>query len=487
VPIDHYSMLIGGEWRASSDGSVLQCTNPFDGEVWADAPAATSDDVDRAVAAARRAFEEGPWADSTPAMRAGLLRRLGDLILENGPALVDLQIRENGKLLRDIAQQAPALAQHLYYFAGIAEAPTGETLAASAPGMQAYTVSEPVGVVAAITPWNSPLVLLLYKLAPALAAGCTIVVKPSEETPVSTLALAGLVVKAGFPEGVVNVVTGGREAGAALVAHADVDKISFTGSTAVGEHIAKTAAGRMARVTLELGGKSPNIVFPDADLNAAIEGVMGGIFNAAGQHCLAGSRVLVHDSIYDRFTQELSTRAAQLRLGDPRDPSTEMGTVANKAQYDKIFRYIEIAKSEGAVLATGGKRPDDPALDAGLFVEPTVFTGVTNDMRVAREEIFGPVAALIRFHDEDEAVRIANDTSFGLVAGVWTQNLGLAHRMTRRLRAGTVWVNTYRQVNYIAPFGGFNESGIGRENGPHAIDAYREVKTVWINAGVPPQ
>jgi aldehyde dehydrogenase (NAD+) len=325
--------------------------------------------------------------------------------------------------------------------------------------------------------------LLMFKLAPALAAGCTMVVKPSEVTPVSTLVLARLIEEAGFPPGVVNVVTGAGEVGAALVEHPHVDKISFTGSTATGQYIAKAAAGRIARVSLELGGKSPNIVFPDADLNEAVNGVMAGIFAATGQTCLAGSRVLVHESIYDVFAKELATRAAKIRLGDPLDPASEMGTVASEAQYEKVMSYIAIAQEEGAVLATGGKHPDDPALSKGLFVEPTVFTEVTNDMRVAREEIFGPVASLIRFRDEDDAVRIANDTEYGLAAGVWTRDLALAHRMTRRLRAGTVWVNTYRRVNYIAPFGGFKQSGMGRENGPHAIDEYRETKTVWINTG----
>jgi aldehyde dehydrogenase (NAD+) len=485
MSVEHFSMLIAGEWRKSSDGSVLACSNPFNGEVWADVPVATVDDVDASVAAARRAFEDGPWADSTPAMRAGLLRRLADVIMEHAAELADVQVRENGKLIREVADQATALAKHCYYFAGVAESPTGETLASSIPGLQAYTVSEPIGVVAAITPWNSPLMLLMFKLAPALAAGCTLVVKPSEVTPVSTLVFARLIEETGFPPGVVNVVTGAGEVGAALVSHPDVDKISFTGSTAVGKAIAQTAAGRIARVSLELGGKSPNIVFPDADIPDAVNGVMAGIFAATGQTCLAGSRVLVHDSIYDVFAKELAARAARIKLGDPQDPASEMGTLASEAQYEKVLGYIEIANNEGAVLATGGKRPDDPTLSKGLFVEPTVFTEVTNDMRVAREEIFGPVAALIRFRDEDDAVRIANDTAFGLAAGVWTRDLALAHRMTRRLRAGTVWVNNYRRVNYIAPFGGFNESGIGRENGPHAIDEYREKKTVWINTGAP--
>lgn len=483
MTVETYSMLIDGDWRGSQDGSLFDCVSPFDGEVWAKVPTATGEDVDAAVAAARRAFEHGPWAGASPLMRAGLLRRLAELIAQNATELANVQVRENGKLIREVADQAKALANHVAYFAGVAESPTGETLAVSVPNMQAFTVREPIGVVAAITPWNSPLMLLIAKLAPALSAGCTVVIKPSEITPVSTLVFARLIAQAGFPDGVVNVVTGAGDVGAALVEHPGVDKISFTGSTAVGKQIAAAAASRMARVSLELGGKSPNIVFPDADLDNAVNGVMSGIFAATGQTCQAGSRVLIHHEIYDRFAKALAERASQIRLGDPSDPASEMGTVACRAQYDKVLRYIEIAKAEGAVLATGGQRPDDPALAKGLFVEPTVFTDVTNDMRIAREEVFGPVAALIRFTDEDDAVRIANDTRFGLAAGVWTRDVALAHRMIRKLNAGTVWINNYRKVNYVAPFGGFKESGLGREHGIHAVDEYTELKTAWIDTG----
>ena len=414
MPIESYSMLIGGEWRDSSDGGTFESINPVTGEPCARVPLATEQDVDAAVAAARRAFEEGPWSQSTPVQRAGLLRKLGDLIAANADHLARIQVRENGKLIREVAGQAKALANTCYFYAGVAEFPTGETLANSVPNMQAFTVREPVGVVAAITPWNSPLTQLLAKLGPALAAGCTLVAKPSEVTPASTLILARLIEQAGFPPGVVNVVTG---------------------------------AG------------------------------------ATGQTCMAGSRVLVHEEIYDMFGKALAERAAQIKIGDPLDPASEMGTVSCRAQYEKVLHYIDVAKNEGARLAAGGKRPDDPALSKGLFVEPTVFTEVTNDMRIAREEVFGPVAVLIRFRDEDDAVRIANDTPFGLAAGVWTNDVARAHRMIRRLRAGTVWINDYRKVNYVTPFGGFGESGIGRENGVHAVDEYTEVKTAWINTG----
>jgi acyl-CoA reductase-like NAD-dependent aldehyde dehydrogenase len=480
---ESFSMFIDGAWRESSDGGTFETVNPVTGETWARVPLGTAQDVDDAVRAARRAFDEGPWSRSTPVQRAGLLRKLGELIGANAEELARAQIQENGKLWREVADQAKALANQCYFYAGVAEFPVGETLATSLPNMQAFTVREPVGVVAAITPWNSPIAQLVAKLGPALAAGCTVVAKPSEITPASTLILARLIQEAGFPDGVVNVVTGAGPVGAALVAHPGVDKIAFTGSTPVGKRIAAVAAERMARVSLELGGKSPNIVFPDADLPNAVNGVMAGIFAATGQTCMAGSRVLVHEEIYDVFSKALAERASQIRVGDPFDPETEMGTVASKAQYEKVLSYIDIAKQDGAQLAAGGKRSDDPALAKGLFVEPTVFTEVTNDMRIAREEVFGPVAALIRFRDEDDAVRIANDTSFGLAAGVWTNDLGRAHRMIKRLRAGTVWINNYRKVNYVAPFGGFGESGVGRENGVHAIDEYCEVKTAWITTG----
>ena len=478
-----YAMLIDGEWVAASDGATFDCVDPYTGEAWASVPRATSADVDRAVAAAKVAFESGPWSQFTPAGRAAVLRRLGDLVLEQADELAQICVQENGKLIREAAPLARSLAHQCYYFAGVAESPLGETLASSIPHLQAFTVREPIGVVAAITPWNSPLSLLMMKLAPAMAAGCTMVVKPSEVTPVSTIVLARLFEQAGFPPGVINVLAGDGAAGSALVDHPDVAKIAFTGSTDVGKRIATAAARRLARVSLELGGKSASIVFPDADLPRTVKGVVSGIFAATGQTCMAGSRVLVHEDVYDEFSAALVEYARGIRLGDPRDPESEMGTVACQAQHEKVMRYIDVAVAEGATLATGGRRPDAAHLRRGLFVEPTVFTDVTNDMRIAREEVFGPVASLIRFRDEDDAVRIANDTPFGLAAGIWTQDVGRAHRLLRRLNAGSVWVNNYRKISPVAPFGGFKESGIGREGGADAVREYTEVKTAWIDTG----
>jgi aldehyde dehydrogenase (NAD+) len=477
-------MLVGGEWVDSADGATITCTDPFNRAPWATVPKATAEDVDRAVAAARTAFESAPWSGYRPLQRAQLLRRLAELIERNSEELAILQVRENGKLLRELLGQAKLMANHCYYYAGLAEVLEGTTTAISIPDILNYTVREPLGVVAAITPWNSPLLLMLWKFGPALAAGNTIVIKPSEVTPVSTLLFCRLVEEAGFPPGVVNVVTGFGDVGSHLVRHPDVDKIAFTGSTATGKDIASAAGSRLARVSLELGGKSPNIIFADADLDNAVKGVLAGIFGATGQSCMAGSRVLIQEEVYDQFTESLLEGVRAIKIGDPFDPDAEMGTVAFEGQYSKVLQYIEIGKSEGARLLHGGQSPlNRPDLGDGLFIEPTVFGDVDNSMRIAQEEIFGPVVCLIRFTDDDDAVRIGNDTPFGLAAGVWSESIGRAHRVAHRLRAGTVWINTYRRTNYAAPFGGFKDSGLGRENGSSALDEYTEVKSVLVNLG----
>lgn len=476
-------MHIDGQWVDAADGKGFDCIDPYTGLAWARVPTAAAADVDAAVAAARLAFEQGDWASALPAKRARLLRKLGDLIESEFQELANVQVLENGKLMREVLGQTQGLAAFCYYFAGAAEHLHGDTVPVSLPDMFNYTTREPIGVIAAVTPWNSPLALLFWKLCPALAAGNTIVVKPSEVTPVSTLVFAELVEKAGFPKGVFNVVTGDGSVGAALVKHPGVDKIAFTGSTAVGIAVAKEAASRLARVSLELGGKSPNIVFPDAEFDNAINGILAGIFGATGQTCLAGSRALIHVDIYEQFAKRLVERARAIKLGDPLHPDSEMGTLSCRMQYDKVMHWIQVGLEDGAELLTGGRHPTADALQKGLFVEPTIFGNVGNSMRIAREEIFGPVLCLIPFKDEADAIAIANDTRFGLAAGVWTNDIKCANRMIKKIRAGTVWVNTYRRTGYSMPFGGMKQSGLGRENGREAIHEYTEVKSVWIDSG----
>ncbi|WP_037144749.1 aldehyde dehydrogenase [Rhodococcoides fascians] len=477
-------MVIDGKLVGPGDRETFSCVDPFDNQPWGRIPVATPEDVDDAVRAARRAFDEDGWPQTSAGARAALLRKLADLIEANAEELARTQVHENGKTIGEVRVSVFGLAAHARFVAGLAEATVGTSMH-GVPGYTAFTVREPIGVVAAITPWNSPLTLLCWKLFPALAAGCTIVIKPSEITPTSTLRLAELCSEAGFPAGVVNVVTGfGLPTGAALAGHTDVDKIAFTGSTAAGKAMLAAAAPRIARVTLELGGKSPNIVFADADLDNAVHGVMAGIFAATGQTCMAGSRVLVQDSIYDDFVERLSSAAAKLVLGDPLDPSVDVGPVACRNQFDRVLDYVGIGQGEGARLAVGGERDTStPQTARGLFVQPTVFAEVDNASRLAQEEIFGPVASVVKFHDEDDAARIANDVDFGLAAAVWTTDTARAQRMVRRLRAGTVWVNTYRVVHYAMPFGGFKQSGLGRELGPDALDAYTEVKSVFVDEG----
>jgi (Z)-2-((N-methylformamido)methylene)-5-hydroxybutyrolactone dehydrogenase len=476
-----YKMLVGGEWVDARSGKTFESTNPYTGRVWATAPEADEEDVDAAVRAARRAFDEGPWGKMTGTERARLIRRLADLLAENAEHLAQIESTDNGKLIREMGGQLGALPEWYYYFAGAADKVQGETIPSDKPTFFVYTRREPIGVVGAIVPWNSPLLLLSFKLATALAAGCTIVVKPAEQTPASILEFAKLFEEAGFPPGVFNVVTGfGQTTGRSLVRHPGVDKVAFTGSTKTGISVMKDAADHLAKVSLELGGKSPNIVFADADLEVSGNGVVSGIFAATGQTCIAGSRLFVQEDVHDELVDRLAEKADDIRMGNPLEMETEIGPVAFEEQLEKVQGYIESGQEEGARLVCGGKRPQDEELKDGYFIEPTIFTQVRNDMRVAREEIFGPVLSVIPFQDEEELIRQANDTRYGLAAGIWTKDLQRAHRVAHALRAGTVWVNSYRTLSFNTPFGGHKMSGLGLENGLESLKEYTQVKSVWV-------
>jgi (Z)-2-((N-methylformamido)methylene)-5-hydroxybutyrolactone dehydrogenase len=475
-----YDHFIDGKWVPPAEGSHFESTNPATLEVLYTAARGGKADVEAAVRAARNAFENPLWRDLSQTRRGHLLRKLGDLVGEHAEELARAETEDNGKLLREMRGQLATLPEYLYYYAGLADKVQGSQIPTMNPAILNYTQREPLGVVGAITPWNSPLTLTTSKLAPALAAGNTLVIKPSEYTSRTVLRLAELTVEAGFPDGVVNVVTGlGAEAGAALVDHPEIAKISFTGSTATGSAIAASAASRFIGCTLELGGKSPNIVFEDANVSNAAMGVVAGIFAAAGQTCIAGSRVFAHRSVYDELLDKVAARARSIVIGDPREDSTELGPLAFAAQQEKVGSYVELGVSEGAKVLTGGGRPEVDL--PGYFYAPTVLTGVDNSMRVVREEIFGPVAAIMPFETEEEVLQLANDTSYGLAAGVWTQNLARAHRMGRRLEAGTIWVNTYRAMSPMSPRQGFKNSGVGIEHGLESMHEYTRLKSVWIN------
>lgn len=472
-----YQLPIGGSWGPAADGATYETVNPYTGRPWARVPDAAAADVDAAVRAARAALV-GSWGAMTGFERSTLMRRLADIVERNAERLAVVETTDNGKLLRETRQQMQALPDWLRYFAGLADKLQGETIPTSKPNYLVYTVKEPAGVIAAIVPWNSPLSLLHWKLAPALAAGCTLVVKPSESTPASALEFARLFDEAGFPPGVLNVVTGqSEELGKALVEHPGVDKIAFTGSPIVGAAIASAAGARLTPVLLELGGKSAQIVFPDADLDAAANGVIAGIFAASGQTCIAGSRLVVHRDIRDRLLRAIQDRVRTIQLGDPLEPGTHMGPLASPRQLETVLGFIDRATSAGASVVCGGGRSLELG---GLFVQPTILANVEADAEIAQKEVFGPVLAVLDFEQEDEAVAIANGTDFSLGAGVWTSNVGRAHRIAGRLRAGTVWVNSYRVVAPNVPFGGSGASGWGRENGLHAVDEYIHTKAVWV-------
>lgn len=472
-------LFIDGARVPDAQERTIDVHSPLTGALIARVPDATAAQVSDAITAAEAAFDG--WRQTSGAERARLMHRLADILEREAQALARLESLDNGKLLRETETQARFTVRNYRFFAGAADKIYGHTIPLDAWETFDYTRKEPVGVAVLITAWNSPMQLLANKLAPALAAGCTVVIKPSEVAPLTTLRLADIITEAGFPPGVVNIVTGGREAGVALTTDARVGRISFTGSVPTGQAIARAAADVLVPVTLELGGKSANIVFEDADLDRAVPGAVAGIFAAGGQTCIAGSRLLVHESIAEEFTARVSKIAEGIRMGDPSDAQTQMGPVASELQRDRILTMIEQAKADGARLVTGGKAPVDGNLSHGAFVEPTIFADVEPESRLAQEEVFGPVLAVTTFSTDEEAIEIANGTNFGLAAGIWTKDVARAHRTARDLVAGTVWINTYRYSAAQAPFGGVKQSGYGRERGLEALDEYLRTKNVLLD------
>lgn len=473
-------LWIGNEWCDAAHGGTFDTINPATGEVIASVAEGRDEDVDRAVSAARSAFESGEWRGMNPHKRARLLHRLADLVEANADELGELETKDNGKPYFESRKiDVPSVVGNFRYFAGLADKITGDTIPVAGPFLN-YTLREPIGVVGAIIPWNYPLSMATWKVAPALACGCTVVLKPAEETPLTAIRLGELAAEAGFPAGVLNVVPGfGETAGAALVRHPGVDAISFTGSTEVGKIIVREAAETLKKVSLELGGKSPNVVFADADMSAALRGTSSGIFYGKGEVCAAGSRILVEASIYDDFVEAFKAKAEKMVVGDPMESTTRLGAIVSEAQMERVLGYVDAGKSEGAKLVTGGERAQ--VNGRGNFVTATVFADVDPEMTIAREEIFGPVASIIPFADVDDAIRKANDTIYGLAAGVWTRDIGKAHRMASAIEAGTVWVNTYNMYDPGSPFGGFKQSGFGRDLGfQSAIEKYTHLKSVWV-------
>ena len=480
-----YQMYINGEWVDAEDGKTFESVNPSTGKSWDIIPEASETDVDAAVQSAHRAFTDGPWSKMTATERGKLLRRLADILAEHSENLGHTETVDTGKLFKETRWQARYISDFFHYYAGLADKVQGDTLPIDKPNMWTITVREPLGVVAAVVPWNSQLFLVAVKIAPALAAGNTVVLKASEHASAPMLEFAKVFEEADFPPGVLNVVTGlGEPCGRALTSHPLVDRISFTGGPETARQVIRNSAENFAEVSLELGGKSPVIVFEDADLESAINGVLLSIFSASGQSCVAGSRLLLHEKIHDEVLGEVAKRAANIRIGDPLDEASQMGPLATLGQLHNIQNALAEATSSGARLVHGGQQPE--GLGDGWYYEPTVVACPSQDLGIVRNELFGPVVSALRFRDEEEAIRLANDSRFGLAAGVFSGNLGRALRVTQALRCGIVWVNTYRMVSPLAPFGGYKNSGYGRESGLQAIYDYTRPKTVWLNTSPDP-
>ena len=480
VKIKPGKLFIDGKWVDSVSGKTFDTLNPATEEVITSIAEGDSADIDLAVTAARKAFEDGPWGKTDARERGRILLRIMDLIEKNKGELALLETLDNGKPISETTNaDLPLVIDCLLYYAGWADKIHGETIPVRGEFFN-YTLREPVGVVGQIIPWNFPLLMAAWKIAPAIACGNTVVLKPAEQTPLTALRLGEICQEAGLPDGVLNIVPGyGPTAGAALAAHMDVDKIAFTGENTTGRIIMQAASKNLKRVSLELGGKSPNIVFADSDIDSAVAGAMTGIFFNQGEVCCAGSRLFLERSIHDEFVDKLSSRASSLSVGNPEDAGTQMGAQVSKEQFDKILGYIDTGKQEGAKLVTGGERCGEK----GYFIRPTIFDAVDNNMKIAREEIFGPVVSAITFDDVDDMVRQSNRSIYGLAAAVWTRDIKKAHRLARDLKAGTIWINTYNSFDAASPFGGFKQSGFGRELGIHALELYTQVKSVWINLG----
>ena len=481
----HYKMFINGQWKDSESNKRFESINPSSGEPWASIPEASANDVDNAVKCAYEAFSSGEWSKITPTQRGKYLRKLGDILSEKSEELGKIESIDTGKLLKETRWQAKYIAEYFQYYAGLADKIEGSTLPIDKPDMYAFNIREPLGVVAAIVPWNSQLFLVAVKIGPALAAGNTVVLKASEHASAAMLEFGKVIEEAGFPPGVVNIISGhGEPCGKTLTTHPLVHRISFTGGPSTARHVIRNSAENFAEVSLELGGKSPFIVFDDANIESAVNGSIAGIFGASGQSCVAGSRVYLQDTIADKFLKKMTELASSIKIGDPILDDTQMGPLATPGQLSLIEKEVAKAEEQGAKILHGGKRPS--INNNGWFYEPTIVDCNDQKMKIVDTELFGPVLSVLRFKTEEEAIRLANDTKYGLAAGVFTQNSARSLRVTKALRAGIVWVNTYRVVSPIAPFGGYKDSGYGRESGMQAIYDYTKIKTVWINTSDEP-